>query len=75
MCITTYLAGFRKLCILATALLLGMATSHAQTTLNWQLDPQLPVLLTSRYRYLLTSSVRLDPQMYLLSCMQHLLTS
>ena len=42
--ITTSLAGFRRLCSLATALLLGVATSHAQTALNWQLDPQLPAL-------------------------------
>ena len=44
MCITTYLSDFCKLCILATALLLGITTSHAQTTLTWQLDPLLPVL-------------------------------
>ncbi len=44
MCITTYLSGFCKLCILATALLLGITTSHAQTALTWQLDPLLPVL-------------------------------
>ena len=41
---TNSIAGFRRVCSLATALLLGMATSQAQTALNWQLDPQLPVL-------------------------------
>ena len=41
---TTRPAGFLNLCLVSVALLLGLATSHAQTPSPFQLDPQLPAL-------------------------------